>query len=245
MEKSTAPEPKKPRNVLAWLLGLLALVGGAEGADYVGLDLPLEQLKDLGIVGAAMLIAYLHVIWFPVVFDMAGRMQRAFPDEQPAVEVAPAKRERDTKPRIAVVRPKEHGSAALALLCAIAVLGLAACGWLRSESRETAKNVVDCTSAEVVGLRKQFAPVVEDLIVQATHDDGSVDWSRIKHATRGFAVSSGLCVLAHVVQRSLVPVQKALDAPQSSALEADPGALRAGFRELAGGRTFKTELGDL
>lgn len=132
-----------------------------------------------------------------------------------------------------------------AVLVAILVLLLASCGWLKSESRQTAKNLVDCTSAGVRTLNREFGPVVDQLLVDATNNDGSVDWSRVKHATRGFGVSTGLCVLAHAVQRALVPVQKMLDAPQASPLEADPMALRMGFESIAEGRTYRTELGDL
>jgi hypothetical protein len=128
-------------------------------------------------------------------------------------------------------------------LLVITTMLLVSCSWLRSESRETAKNVVDCTSASVRSLNRQFGPVVEDMLVQATNDDGSVDWERVKHATAGFAVDTGMCVLADVVARALVPVQKLVNAPKSSPLEVDPAKLRAGFAELAGGRQFKTEAG--
>lgn len=140
-------------------------------------------------------------------------------------------------------------TAALAVLNLLALVFLllivSSCSWLKSESKATASNVVDCTSATVRSLNKQFGPVVDELLVQATSGDGQVDWSRVKYATRAFAVSTGLCVLAHSVQRAILPIQKALDTPQASPLEFDRESLRAGFAELAGGRTYRTELGTL
>lgn len=133
------------------------------------------------------------------------------------------------------------------LMIVVLVLMLSSCSWLKSETKETASNVVDCTTANVKALNRQFGPVVEEVLIQATSDDGKVDWDRVKHASRGFAVSTGLCVLANVVSRALLPIQKALDAPQSSPLELDQGALRTGWdamaAELYGGRKFKTEAG--
>lgn len=140
-------------------------------------------------------------------------------------------------------------TATLVLLNALALIFLllivSSCSWLKSESKATASDVVDCTSANVRSLNKQFGPVLDELLVQATGNDGEVDWTRIKHATRAFAVSTGLCVLAHSVQRALVPIQHALDVPKASPLELDAESLRAGFRELAAGRTYRTELGTL
>lgn len=244
---------------------VLALLGGGAAGDAAGYTPDLGELeglaKGLGIGGAALLVAYLHYVWWPVVRGVPAQLSEnsskldrilQYVSSGKPVQGAP---EADlpraaSGPVLAFVRPPEGGRVRLEVilafvLCGTLAGGLFACGWLKSETRQTASDVVDCTSANARSLQRQFGPVVDELITSATNNDGSVDWSRIKQATVGFGVSTGLCVLAHSVQRALVPIQKLVNAPKSSALEPNPAALRAGFAELAGGRRFKTELGEL
>lgn len=253
----------KQKSFTKLIVIVLAILGGGAAGDAAGYTPDLGQIEGLlkGIGGGGILVAYLHYVWWPVMRGVPAQLSESsskldrilqYISSSRPVQGAPVEElpRAASGPVLAFVRPPESGRVRIDvilafILCGVLAGGLLACGWLKSESRTTAANVVDCTSANVRSLNKQFGPVVEELLWQSTSSDGKVDLDRIKHATRGFAVSTGLCVLAHVVQRALVPIQKALDQPQAAPLELDRDALRAGFRELAGTRTYRTELGEL
>ena len=255
----------KQKSFTKLIVIVLAILGGGAAGNAAGYTPDLGEIeglaKGLGIGGATILVAYLHYVWWPVVRGMPAQLSEnsskldrilQYTSNGKPVQGAPIEEQprAASGPVLAFARKPESGRVRVDVvlafvLCGTLAGGLFACGWLKSETKQTAANVVDCTSANVRSLNKQFGPVVEELLWQSTSSDGKVDLDRIKHATRGFAVSTGLCVLAHVVQRALLPIQKALDQPQAAPLELDRAALRAGFRELADGRTYRTELGEL
>jgi hypothetical protein len=135
------------------------------------------------------------------------------------------------------------------VVLALLLTACSSCSWLQSESKEVAGDVVDCTTAQAKELGTQFGPVVDELLTNATGNDGSVDWTRIRTATKSFALDTGACVLASAVARALAPKTSDPNAPQAAGLEVDVVALRQGFEQLRneayGGKSFKTELGVL
>lgn len=132
------------------------------------------------------------------------------------------------------------------IILPLAVLGCDACAGAVREGKAIAGDVVDCTTASARTLTDQFAPLVDQLLRNATGGDGKIDWAPVKDATKQFALEAGGCVLANVIARhQAAPVKADPDAPQVANLEADPKALLAGFRELYPGKRFVTPLGEL
>ena len=102
---------EKQKSVTKWILALLALLGLGGGADVAGLELPVEQLEKLTIIGAGALIAYLHLVWLPLVKGMNGKLDRALarPGDTSAADAVadpPAAASRGVTPALGVVRNK-------------------------------------------------------------------------------------------------------------------------------------------
>lgn len=130
------------------------------------------------------------------------------------------------------------------LLVLTACLVFIGCGPITKLGRD----VLDCTMGSAKKAVDQFAPILDDVVTNATHQDGSMDWSRIEAVTKTFEANTGGCVLATVVNHALHPSPPKPGAPASEALVADPVQLRAGFERIRvklGGGTFKTADGDL
>lgn len=128
------------------------------------------------------------------------------------------------------------------------------CSAAKQGARAVAGDVVDCT----IGVAKQhsdeYGTLIEAVLRGATRGDGSVDWSTVKAATKGFGVQTGGCVLATVVGRLATaghrkPAPQGLLGDAAGPPEPDPTALVAGFAaaraELFGGARFKTAAGEL
>lgn len=136
----------------------------------------------------------------------------------------------------------------LSIVLAASLVACSSCSWLQSEAKEVRGDIVDCTTAGAIALAHQFGPLAEEVITQATSDDGKVDWTRVKETAKSLAKDTGACVIASVVARALTPrPATALGVPQSQSLELDRAALRAGWDELAaelyGGMKYKTQHG--
>lgn len=116
---------------------------------------------------------------------------------------------------------------------------------LKTEGKRIASSTVDCGTAKAREAIAQYGGVVEAAVELATGTDGKVDRAKLADSAKSFAVDTGMCVLADLVTRHLAPKTADPNAPQSSALEADPLELRAAFYELAGGRAYQTPHGTL
>jgi hypothetical protein len=136
----------------------------------------------------------------------------------------------------------EAGFAHREIVFFIAMLGLVACSWLKSETKATAATVVDCASAQAKDLTEQLAPTFEQVLDRATGGDGKIDWPSVDDATSRLKATAW-CALENTVARLLSRVPMP-GAPQSSPLEQNPDELRAGLAELRAKRfagvTFKT-----
>lgn len=95
---------EKQKSVTKWILALLALLGLGGGADAAGIDIPVEQLKQLGAGTSIALIAYLHFVWWPLVQRMDGKLDRALAKEPAPDAVDPAAASRAVTPALGVVR---------------------------------------------------------------------------------------------------------------------------------------------
>lgn len=132
----------------------------------------------------------------------------------------------------------------LLVLTAFIVITSCSCGSIQ----KLGKDVLDCTVGSAAKAVDQYAPLLDEVVTNATRQDGSMDWSRIESATKNFEAATGGCVLASIVNRALHPAPPKPGAPQSEALVADPIALREGFERVRvklGGKTYKTADGDL
>lgn len=235
----------KPKNLKAWILALLAMLAGAGGADAAGYSPDLDDLKALGIVGAVILIAYLETRIAPLLGRIAEGLERAFPVPTPVTDQVEAPI-RETKPRIAVVRPNENGRASTILIVTLGALAgvatVGACGWLKGEATHAASSTVDCATARAKDAIRQYAPTLEQLVTNTLDSAGHADWNTIRSATEGYAIDTGGCVLQAVVTRLLTPVVEKLGAPASSPLELDRADLAHEWDELRlqryGGATF-------
>lgn len=127
-------------------------------------------------------------------------------------------------------------------LCALLFLMLTSCGWASGEAKHAAGSVVDCTKAKAKDAIKQFAPTVEQLVVNTVDAAGRADWNTIESATRDFSADVGGCVLQSVITRLLDP-DIGPDGPQSSPLAIDRAELAHGWDELRqqryGGSLFR------
>jgi hypothetical protein len=110
-----------------------------------------------------------------------------------------------------------------------APFALAACGWLKSETKAVASDVVDCTKANAVSAAMEFAPLVDSMLASALSDTGKMDWASVKAATKSFALDTGGCVLAAAIERLKQP--RGQDS-QASPLAVDLADLEAGWSLL-------------
>lgn len=154
-----------------------------------------------------------------------------------------------TSPTVPPPKVKPAAAGAIDLFIVFAVFGvlltLPGCAWSQHEARSVAGDVVDCTTKEATAKIAEFAPTVDDVLVNATASDGMLDKDRVKAATRGFATDTARCVLADAIARALSPKPADPNAPKASPLEADPAALRQVLDELGGGRSYRTPHGTL
>jgi hypothetical protein len=143
-------------------------------------------------------------------------------------------------------RQPQGGFAQFNLLLVIALGGaLIGCAFMKSEAKQTGHAIIECVGTETKRAIAEYGPTIDDVLVNATSADGSIDKARVKNATRGFATNTAKCVLADAVARALNPAPADPAAPKSSPLEANPAELRAMFAELAGGATYRTPHGTL
>lgn len=133
----------------------------------------------------------------------------------------------------------------LAAIAAVSLLGCSSCATMKEQGRAVAGDVIDCMTEQAKQLDQQFGPVVDALLQHATQSDGNLDWSMVKDRTKQLALDSGRCVLARAVARFVKPYEPAPGTPQAAGLDVDTVAVRAGWRELAGGKTYRTPDGDI
>lgn len=113
------------------------------------------------------------------------------------------------------------------------------CSAVQEEAKNVAHDVVDCTKATAVKAITEYAPAVEQVVVDAIDGHGKLDKDRVKAATVKFASDDARCVLASVVARLMKPPASSPDAPQASPLAVDLGDLQALHREQLGGLRYK------
>lgn len=129
-------------------------------------------------------------------------------------------------------------------------LVLTSCAWLKSNAKEAAADVVDCTTAKAKAAVVAFAPLVTSVVVDSIDAAGRADWTKLKSTTSGLgsaAVDRGTrelfgCAMQAVVNRLTDP-QLLEGRPQSEAVAVDPVALSSGWSamraEVFGGVHFK------
>lgn len=152
-----------------------------------------------------------------------------------------------TSPTVPPPKVKPAAAGAIDLFIVFVVFGLllTSCGATQTAIANTKRDVIDCTTKEAVSRIGEFGSMVDDVLVNATAGDGSLDKDRVKSAVKGFATDSARCVLADAIARALAPKADDPNAPKSSPLETDPAALRALLDELGDGKTYHTPNGTL
>lgn len=126
-----------------------------------------------------------------------------------------------------------------AFLLVLLVLLLISCSWFKSEAKHIAGNIVDCTTSKAKAAIKQYAPIVEHVVVMSLDAAGKAQWDIIKDTTSGLDAPDvsaaeraiGGCVIQSVINRLLDPFLDP-DAPASSPLEVDKADLARGWDEL-------------
>lgn len=131
-----------------------------------------------------------------------------------------------------------------AFLILLLVLLLTGCSWFKSEAKHAGSNIVDCTTSKAKSAIKEFAPTVEQLIVNTVDTMGRADWNMIEDTTKDFSADVGGCVLAATVAHLLEPIiPRNPDAPQAELLEINRGELAHQWDQLRltryGGALFK------
>lgn len=149
-------------------------------------------------------------------------------------------------------KTSQAGHVSLGLLVVIvipALVAIAACGWLGSETKATAKDLVDCTKGEAKQVTAELGPVVDVLLVNAIDPSSKVQWAPIEDIAKKFSADVGGCLLADAVTRALAPAPADPAAPKSSPLVVDQASLRDGFAAYKArtfpGKAFKTDHGAL
>lgn len=128
---------------------------------------------------------------------------------------------------------------ALAISTLLLFAAVCGCGQLKEEGRAIAGDVVDCTKAEAVKAIEQYAPAVEQVIVDSIGGDGKLDKDRVLAATKTFGTNSAKCVLASTIHRLMSPPASSPDAPQSSPLAVDLAGLHSIRTEQLGAQRYK------
>ena len=82
-------------------------------------------------------------------------------------------------------------------------------------------------------------------VQSAGNGSGKLDYAPVKDFAKGFASDVTRCAVADAVARLINPPPADPNAPQISPLQVDRDAAIAGFRELFGGATFRTEAGEI
>lgn len=135
----------------------------------------------------------------------------------------------------------------LVLLAGMLAAGAGACSWLKSESKQVAHDVVDCTKPAAVDAAKQFGPIFEAEVVQLSTPDGKLQAGPVADLVKSFAIETGGCVAAKVFASLLKPAPADPNAPKASELELDATSVCAVFEELRrerfAGKSFKLENG--
>lgn len=120
-----------------------------------------------------------------------------------------------------------------------AVVGVAACGWMKSETKHVAADLVDCTTAKAIELTKEFGPTVDQALLGFLSDTGQIDRSSLTALAKSYATDDARCVLAKSVARLL---QGGGNDSQSSPLAVDIGDLGRAWNavrvEEFGGKNF-------
>jgi hypothetical protein len=124
-----------------------------------------------------------------------------------------------------------------------------ACSALESTAKQTAHDLVDCTTSKAREAIDQYGGVVDAALELATDGSGHVDKGKLLDSAKNFAIDTGGCVLADAIARALSSHSDDPNAPKSSPLDADPVALRQAFEQLKaekyGGKSFQTPHGTL
>lgn len=120
----------------------------------------------------------------------------------------------------------------------------ASCGQLKDEAKAVAKDVVDCTTATATQAIGEYAPAVEQVVIDSISGDGKIDKDRVKAATKSFATDTARCVLASVIARLMKPPSSDPNAPQSSPLAVDLVGLEELRKEQLGALRYKLPGGD-
>lgn len=132
--------------------------------------------------------------------------------------------------------PKATAIAGAALVAFVVASSLVACGPVKdAASTVPGSAIIDCTKTnlgELESAAKEIAPLLAGL---------DPKWDAAADKAKGFAVNVGGCVLFDLAQKYLSKRQ-AIDSADSREAY---GAIEAYRADVAGGATFRTELGDL
>lgn len=115
----------------------------------------------------------------------------------------------------------------------------AGCGWLKSTAKDTAADVVDCTTAKAKAAVVAYSPLVTSVLVDSIDAAGRADWTKLKTTASGLssaAVDRGTrelfgCAMQAVINRLTDP-QLLEGRPQSEGVLVDPVALSSGWSAM-------------
>lgn len=129
----------------------------------------------------------------------------------------------------------------LVLVCTL--VSCSSCSWFTSQAKQTAGDVVDCTTDQALAVAEEYGPSVELAVRSQLSDTGKLDDISFKELAKSFATDTGRCVLARVVTRLLTPSGGDAQASPLAVDTADVAAAWDAVRaDLYGGKAFA--LGD-
>jgi hypothetical protein len=138
-------------------------------------------------------------------------------------------------------------TAAMLALFVLATSSQVGCAETKGAVGRVAGDVVDCMKPDATAAIGELAPAFRDIVKNATGDNGKIDWAPVKTVASPLKSAATRCAFSAVIAEVLRPHPKA-GAPQSSALEADPVDVLAGYRAIKstwGGGTYKLADGQL
>jgi hypothetical protein len=128
----------------------------------------------------------------------------------------------------------------LFLVCML--VSCSSCAWLKSEAKQTASDVIDCTTDKALEVAKEYGPSVELALRSQLSDTGQIDRQGLKDLAKSFASDTGRCVLARAMSRLLLGTGSDT---QAAPLPIDAEDLTSAWTEVRhrdyGGKSFALE----
>lgn len=109
---------------------------------------------------------------------------------------------------------------------------LTACGWLKSETKKTASDVVDCTTSKAVAAVGEFKEMAKQVVVDSIDSMGKPDVSRLSTVAKTFSAGVGGCVMQAAVKEVVSLVDRAGGVMSASA-PVDRDALEQAWSKIA------------